>query len=238
VTFVASVTPTTNWTLSGWTWTPDSGTGGISPSECQPSEKTCTRTISKSGWMIASTVIGSFTLSDSVHVQVISCPTGRAPLDDPAVRSALKSAYAQSTGTGLEVVLAVFRNADLGYFIQPVPTTYASQCKAVWTPPHPSSFPDDDLIAIVHTHPYKVNAPQWCPEFGSYLGGQGGSVDDWKSFGTLQQNPDYQSAGWGDLEYWVINGDYVHVMEPGKKQGSENRTGTTRFPWNSGSCHW
>ncbi len=84
----------------------------------------------------------------------------------------------------------------------------------------------------------KPGTSHWCPEFGNYIGLPGGSPDDWEGFNSLQHNPVYQAAGWNDLEYWVMNGDFVHVMEPGKAQGSELKPGTTRFSWNSSSCKW
>jgi len=178
------------------------------------------------------------TLTASAHVSVVSCITGDSLLDDSRIRKALKDAYAQSVATNQEQVLAVFHDPSFGYFVQPVPTSYASQCKATWTPPHPNSFPGTDLVAIAHTHPYKPGTSHWCPEFGNYIGLPGGSPDDWKGFNSLQHNPVYQAAGWNDLEYWVMNGDFVHVMEPGKAQGSELKPGTTRFSWNSSSCKW
>ena len=177
VTFTASVTPSSvTWNTTTWGWTPDSGTGGISPGVCGWDQKTCTRTVSRSGWKKATVVVGEYTLSDSAHVRIIPCPTNRVPLDEPAVRQALKDAYTQSVAGNQERVVAVFHEPGLGYFVQPVPTSYASQCKATWTPPHPSSFPGADLVAIAHTHPYKPNTNQSCPEFGNYIGRQGGST--------------------------------------------------------------
>ncbi len=92
VTFTASVNAPIEWALASWTWRPDNGTGGISPSNCTVSEKTCTRTISKSGWMKATTVIGPYTLSDSVHVSVVPCLTQDSLLDDSRIRNALNDA--------------------------------------------------------------------------------------------------------------------------------------------------
>lgn len=240
VTFTATLTPAppNGWSLSGyWTRRPDSGTGGISAG-CPSYENPCTRTISKSGWMKATCTIGEYTLVDSAHVRIIPCPTNRNPLDDPAVRQALKNAYSQSVATNQEHVVAVFHNPSFGYYTQPVPTSYASQCKASFTPPNPNGFSGDDLVAIAHAHPHKPGTNQWCPEFGNYIADQGGSKDDWKSFNHLQQEPAYQAVGWNDLEYWIINGDYVHVMEPGKKKGSEKKPGATRFTWNTSTCQW
>jgi hypothetical protein len=51
VTFTASLNTSLAWNLAGWTWTPDSGSGGVSPNDCTTSEKTCVRTVSLPGWM-------------------------------------------------------------------------------------------------------------------------------------------------------------------------------------------
>jgi len=74
VTFTATVTPSppNGWNLSTWTWRPDTGTGGID-NYCSWTEKTCARTISKSGWMKGTTIIGQYTLNDSAHVSVGTC---------------------------------------------------------------------------------------------------------------------------------------------------------------------
>ena len=101
VTFTASVTPSppNGWNLSSnWTWRPDSGTGGISAS-CAWNEKTCTRTVSKSGWMKATTVIGAYTLTDSARVYVIPCPTGDSLVDREPIRKLLPSLWSQASPT-------------------------------------------------------------------------------------------------------------------------------------------
>lgn len=75
VTFNATLTPPPpiTWNLSSWIWRPDVGTGGLSAS-CSWEEKTCTRTVSKSGWMKATVTIGAHTLVDSARVFLGSRP--------------------------------------------------------------------------------------------------------------------------------------------------------------------
>jgi hypothetical protein len=101
VAFTATVTPSPAipWNLSSWTWTPDSGTGGIN-NYCVWNENPCTRTISKSGWMKGTTVIGEYTLTDSAHVSVVPCLTGDSLLDDSQIRRALNSALNGSNLNG------------------------------------------------------------------------------------------------------------------------------------------
>jgi peptidase M15-like protein len=73
VTFTASVDASIAWSITSWAWTPDSGTGGIAPNGCAVAEKVCTRTISKSGWMKATTTISPYTLTDSARVILTTC---------------------------------------------------------------------------------------------------------------------------------------------------------------------
>jgi len=101
ITFTAAVTPASaSWSISSWTWTPDSGTGGISPNNCTAAEKSCTRAMSLSGWMKATAVIGTYTRSDSTHVSVVPCLAGDSILDDSRIRKALNDAWSGSNPGG------------------------------------------------------------------------------------------------------------------------------------------
>src|SRR5262249_33269387 len=100
VTFTATLTPSVDFALSGWTWTPLLGTGGVAPNGCTPSEKTCTRTISKSGCMKATTTVGTYQLADSVDVNVLPCLTNDPTLDDARIRQKLQEAWNNSNPNG------------------------------------------------------------------------------------------------------------------------------------------
>jgi len=235
VTFSYTVTGTGGAWVGNptWVWQPDSGQAGDGISSPCYSQNPCTRALTKSGIMTLTVVVypgdgSADALSASAHVSVVPCPTGREPLDQPMIRQALVDAHDRLNSTDQEQVVPVFHDPS-GYFVLSVPTSYASACKAVWTPPSPTSFPGTDLIAIAHTHRGKPGTAQWCPEFGNYTAGEGGSGKDWQFFKQLQNEPSYQSAGWSDLEYWIIDGDYVYVMEPGKSRKAELKPGTTQF---------
>jgi len=101
VTFTASVTPSwVTWSLSGsgWTWRPDSGTGGISPSNCWWYEKTCTRTIAKSGWMKATATVGEYALKDSARVLLGTPPRLQLAADKQAITAGETVTFTTSAG--------------------------------------------------------------------------------------------------------------------------------------------
>lgn len=100
VTFTPTVTPSVPFSITSWTWTPDSGTGGIAPNGCAPGETPCIRTISKSGSMTATANCGPYTLTASSHVSVIPCLTGDPNLDDSRIRKALNDALNATNLTG------------------------------------------------------------------------------------------------------------------------------------------
>jgi len=160
VTFTASVNASINWTLSSWTWTPDSGTGGIAPNGCTVSEKTCTRTISKSGWIKATTTIGPYALSDSAHVSALPCLTNDSTLDDSRIRRKLSEAWNNSNSNapgnqrqeqfGMRVILPDGRMVDTNLTNLPG----ATPCRAF----DPQLFSPGSIGTIVvawHTHPFK-----------------------------------------------------------------------------------
>ena len=100
VTFTPSATPSVPFSIAGWTWTPDSGSGGIAPDGCGPGEMPCARTISKSGSMTATANCGPYTLTASSHVSVIPCLTGDSILDDSRIRKDLNDALNATNLTG------------------------------------------------------------------------------------------------------------------------------------------
>src|SRR5206468_12421152 len=125
VTFTATLTPLgVTWNVASWLFRPDTGAinSGISPSPCQWTDNPCTRTISKAGWMKATATVGEYPLADSVYVRIIPCPTGRAPLDDPAIRQALKDLYNNSVALQQEQVVAVLYDRSTGeYYATSIP---------------------------------------------------------------------------------------------------------------------
>jgi len=160
VTFTASVTPSTiTWNLSTWTWRPDSGTGGIS-APCNWWEKTCSRGMSKSGWMRATAIIGEYTLNDSAHVSVVPCLTNDSILDDSRIRRKLSQAWNNSNSNatasqrleqwGMRVRLPDGRIVDSNFTNLPG----ATPCKAFDEQLfNPNSI--GTVLLTWHTHPFK-----------------------------------------------------------------------------------
>lgn len=160
VTFTATVTPSVEFALSGWTWTPDSGTGGIAPNGCTVSEKTCTRTISKSGCMKATTTIGPYALADSAHVSVVPCLTNDSILDDSRIRRKLAQAWNNSNPNGP----AAQRREQFGMRVrlpsgQIVDTNFtnlpgSTPCQA-YDPTQFNPRSVGDVLLTWHTHPFE-----------------------------------------------------------------------------------
>lgn len=241
VTFTASVTPTSaSWSISSWTWTPDSGSGGISPNNCTAAEKTCTRTLSLSGWMKATAVIGTYTRTDSTHVSVVPCLTHVDGMDDSRIRAAVKNYVASSVANQLESQFFVYYDSSTnGYGFVDLPSDSASVCLASWHPPAPSGYPGRRPVAFFHVHPDHVGDIYYCPSDHRYEKAGGGfSKKDYSTYVTLQALPDYQTAGWTHFDFWVADEDFIYRLTPGAKLGSETRLNSTEFEWSGGTCKW
>jgi len=131
VTFTAAVNTSLAWSLSGWTWTPDSGAqGGIDPNGCTTSEKTCVRTISKAGWMKATATIAPYTLTDSAHVSFQA--------------EQVSISVTVSTYTPPQSFTAKTEEHQITLQATVTPATYASQVE--WNiVAHPDHFPQPSL---------------------------------------------------------------------------------------------
>ena len=245
ITFVATVTPSTNWSISSWQWVPDTGSGGISPNNCQVSEKTCTRAVSTSGWMKVTATVGQYTLSDSTHVNVVRCLTNKKGLDDTGVRQALISGWQWSSSNQLERhFLVLYDSLTNQYSVSQMSIDSGSVCRSYWHIPNPAAYPGKKVVAIEHAHPLHAGNSFFCPSTpSSSLGtwqyaGEGGSPFDWAAFKTILADPNWQAAGWTDFGFWVMDGDNLYVMEPGKSPGSELKKNKTKFKWSGGQCSW
>jgi hypothetical protein len=157
VTFTATVTPTPGvpWNLSSWTWTPDSGTGGIN-NYCSWNENPCTRTISKSGTMTVVTTIGEYTLTASVHVSVLPCLTGDSSLDDSRIRRMLKMTLDSSSpnapaASRLERLGTRLLRPD-GSLLDTLQAIDGSTPCSVF--PHTSLGNVGSVLIIWHSHPF------------------------------------------------------------------------------------
>lgn len=163
MTLTGSLTPNVaSWSLSSpWAWKPDVGTGGISPNTCAWNEKTCTRTYSKTGWMVATAVIEIYTVKDSARAYKVPCPTGDSIVDQEVVRNALLHALAASNpGAANELDMKehggyVLRDRITGQIVIQPELSPASNCWILGTVPPPIDFAKYELLAEYHTHPYQ-----------------------------------------------------------------------------------
>jgi hypothetical protein len=155
VTFTASVTPAppNGWNVWSWTWKPDVGSGGIAPNGCNWWEKTCTRTISKQGWMKATATVGGYSLSDSVRVWLIPCPPiGDTIIDNPDIREELIAQQVASISEGLERGGVIARNnATQRDSLIHLPGLTRRACLVKW-PLQFAPVPGYTIVVFWHTH--------------------------------------------------------------------------------------
>ncbi len=254
VTFSAIVTPSVEFTLTGWTWTPDSGSGGIAPNACTTSEKTCTRTISKSGWMKATTTIGPYTLTDSARVFLIPCPTSDSIADREGVRALLRTLWSQSNPSAPPASRIERGGHDYdsaGTDVWVVSQQAAGDSPCANSNPNTSTL---NLITGVHIHPFSIgDTLPWSQCFPTTLQGPGqnaiyghgyggASGADWvRSYaidhrpGTLMDADSIYIYGPPDSVRAVPNpmnpsGDSLHV--PAGNWQAKTRS----YPRNAGSC--
>lgn len=101
VTFEASIQPGgVSWSIQSWSWTPNSGSGGIS-SVCNWNNNPCTRNITKTGTMVVTATVDGQTQTASAPVWVTNCITGDSILDDARIREELLKAWTLSTPTSV-----------------------------------------------------------------------------------------------------------------------------------------
>jgi len=215
--------------------------GGISPNGCTPAEKVCTRTISLSGWMKATTVIGQYTLTDSAHVRVIPCPTGDSIADLQETRAALSDALQASNVSGpnfqgrIERAGMLLRNLQTGGVeVVRFDNLYADWCASNDDIAYNSGT--HRLLAIFHTHPYSPKAGDIVPycnkleidpntgflrpvqppaivPFGNV--GAGGSDPDWNLLNALNQQ--LLAVGQPAVDEYVIDLDNIMRLNHGQQ---------------------
>ena len=242
VTFTASVTPSSvTWNVATWTWRPDTGAvgSGISPNNCVWTEKVCTRTISKPGWMKATATVGEYTLADSARIRRIPCPTGDSIGDLQAVRQALNDALQASNASApdfqnrRELPGLLLRNLQTGNvevvrFDQFYSDWCASNYKLSFNPQ------THRLLGVFHTHPFSAgDIVAYCPKLevdettgllkpveppASNPGGivqPGGSALDWTDLDDLN-NGLREDLGVPEVDSYVIGTDFIYRLNHGQ----------------------
>ncbi len=205
VLFTATVAPVPpqGWTITGWVWMPDSGSGGLSAG-CPTNQPTCKRKVTKSGTMKVRVLIAGRADSTTARVKVTPCLTDDPVLDNESVRSQLmnelfKSNVDSTPDKRLEQAGYIYKTPDGSLVVFPA-TNFSTACMVLTKPKSQLvGLPTGSiLVGTYHTHPLSEGDPQTgCPT---------GEVD-------LNLNPIYPTEPWppetfghgGDWSWTNIN---------------------------------
>lgn len=174
VTFTASVTPSSaGWGIGAWTWTPDSASGGINPNNCTTAEKVCKRSMTLSGSMKVTAIVGTDTLTATTHVSVLPCLTGDSLLDDSRIRGKLNDALNGSNPNGPALnrverggARLLLPNGSILDTLLPIGVT-DTPCTVTWPTGSLSSI--GTILVLWHSHPFTPNDPTDGPPYDSTI---------------------------------------------------------------------
>lgn len=227
-----------------WRWTPDGGTPqGVACYTASP----CTVAVSTSGTMKLTLAFNAHAgvpklwQTDSIHVDVVNCPTGDSLLDHAFVRQGFAALDSASNPTGpedsrIEHVAAVVRDPSGMYSLQWLTTdpSGTDNCNSKWGIP-PRVLDDGSVIvAFVHTHPYHVNDYAHCQSGDPGTVDPGGSKKDWDALKTVKNNPSYAGH---PVPFYVIDSGNIYRMDPDGGYGSDSEPVVANWPSNP-SCGW
>lgn len=240
VTFTA--TPVTaGGGVMGWTWTPDSTASQTVA--CSGSQNPCVTNVYESGMMSVAYYLPSLGLirHGNAHVSVIECPSADSLLNYAGIRTAFMRLDSLSNPSGPENtrhehVAALVRDSS-GFLSElDIPTiSPTNNCLSSWLPPTPSDLGGDQLVAIIHTHPYAVGETIHCSDGRSGPAAAGGSVNyDWPTMRTVNNSSTFQKAHW-HVPFYIIDTHNVYRMDPDARPGSDVSPAAV---WSGGGCNW
>ncbi len=228
-----------------WTWTPDSGTAQTVA--CSYGANPCIDSVYESGTMDVYYDIPAdngqphLDRHAKTHVSVIECPSSDSLLNDPGVRAAFMRLDSLTNPSGPENtrnehVAALLSDSSGFLSVLDIPTIApTNNCLSTWVPPSPSDLGGDQLIAIVHTHPYAVGETVHCSDGRSFSADAGGSSGyDWPTMRSVNNSPTFQNAHW-HVPFYIIDTNNIYRMNPDGQPGSDI---TPVVVWKGGSCDW
>lgn len=205
-------------------------------------------------WHTGGFLDGNFYQNYGVGVEAgkVRCVTGDTLVDKPAVYDFLtqmreQSGALQSDTTKKKESVWVMRDNGTGPRFEPVPGAIGIRCYVLnfsFTnlPYGPGS---EDVRAILHAHTWRDGDVQQCE--GAAVDGLqysplqqfGGSPADWVQFfgyNLLLNNPDNGTTQPHQVNWYVIDGSYLHRMEPGAPlRGDKNHHSFTQLS-ETGTC--
>jgi hypothetical protein len=214
---------------------PNGNPNGTPPT--YPSSR-CDLNVKESGVLTSRTRVNGIEHTDSACVQ---CATGDPTLDRQAVRTGMleiaDSTHGRATDLNLrrEQVLAVLRNRTTGSItVITALQDSSNRCFSYWSPVTPADFPDDSLLAYVHTHPTVNNETYPCVNPSDSANRRPGpSTTDSATRASVNGRADYAAVGWNPTWY-VMSMDGVYTMDATNSNSSHR----SKAGWDKSLCVW
>lgn len=147
-----------------WRWVPDSAVAGDSVPCASTASRTCTRVVNSSGTMLLSAYVNGEQQQQSLHVDVVPCPTGDSLLDTPEVRRLEQALWDSSNVTDpnqsnrVERIGAVIDSAGQRRYVMfgltGNPSLDTPCAVSAGSPLDGRSTAGWTITAIFHTHPF------------------------------------------------------------------------------------
>lgn len=235
VTFKATLTPSASYFPLTWSYHPASGASGGSCS-WQP---LCSRVITESGYMVATTTFDGYVVSDSAEVTVTPCVTGDSILDNEGIRAALLDELTLSNVDSAPNLRAerrgyIYKLPDGSYKLFPA-TALGTQCQAFLKSPSTLGLPPgSQLVGTYHTHPLVEGDPYSC----MFDEGNGPFIRSGILGPEQFGHPSDYNLSWPE---WVITKDgWVYRLDPPAPTTYSGGT-PHKWRWDQGpgnACTW
>jgi hypothetical protein len=142
-----------------WKWQPDVG---VSSAPCPASANPCVFVTAQSGTLTLRAKVNGVEKTKTQRIRAIPCKTGWPLLDDLGVRDSMHSSIDQALTNNIEQKVYMYRRPDGSYAVFTAQVTYADNCIVDGAPPI-SSSDSLVLVAVGHTHQYRVGDIVQCP---------------------------------------------------------------------------
>lgn len=245
VTFEASTTDSSAFTIEGWEFQPDFSVPHFSP--CPPSLKTCTINLPSSGTMFVTALVNGNHEIAEVHVSVVTCLTGDSVLDNPVVRDSINKAWNRThpglpdesrvEQDGLGLVPAGHLDSTI---YEPLSAALNDNCSSSW----PTTFvlPGTYVRFFMHLHPNVEGDPaHYCKYLGGvqppgtyYVGGPSGP--DWIAATSLDSAlSTFRVPGQSAIPSYAIDAEHAYRYMPNTSANHRDSKHYVTFPYNPAS---
>jgi hypothetical protein len=252
VSFLASATGGGSLTVQSWAFQAVTG-GGVQSSPCTASQNPCVTTISQSGTMFVSALIGGKQELAQAQVTLDTCLTGDPVIDDPAVRLYVTSEWKStlpemSEMDHRELWGAIIEEPDGSRGLIQMPADSADNCNVY--PPRVAHFTVDvgaHIVGFYHFHPQLPNVmARYCPRLGgvlppnTYRYEAGPSTFDWNEATLLDAGlpASLRKPGMTAVPSYVFDGEHLYKYMPNVAPNNRSSSLITKpyHPANPNGC--